>query len=63
MMALLYRVVAFGKPQGPWRSKKRQAQQDAVSCALGEYDEWGQFWLEGQAAIEWRREEEVRLCA
>lgn len=62
-MALQYRVVAFGKPRGPWRTKKRQAVQDALSAGLAEVDEWGQLYLDGVAAIEWQLEPETRLSA
>lgn len=62
-MALLYRLVAFGVPQGPWRTKKRQAEQDAVSLGLGERDEWGQLYLDAPVAIEWTREDDVRMRA
>jgi hypothetical protein len=62
-MALVYRVVAFGQPCGPWRTKKRQAEQDALANGLGEVDEWGQLYLDAPAAIEWRRAEDLKRCA
>jgi hypothetical protein len=62
-MALLYRVVVFGKPKGPWRFKRRDAQQDAIELDLGGYDEWGSFYISVPADIEWMREEQVRLSA
>ena len=62
-MALLYRVVAFGQPRGPWRSKEKQAELDAIHGGLAEYDEWGQLYFEAFARIEWIREEETRLSA
>lgn len=62
-MALLYRVVSFGVAQGPWRAKRRQAEADAIASGLAEVDEWGQVFLDGYAAIEWRRDEDVRLSA
>lgn len=57
-MALVYRVIALGEPRGPWRTKKRQAEQDAIAQGLGEVDEWGEFYLDGLASIEWMREAE-----
>lgn len=62
-MSLLYRVTAFGEAKGPWRGKRRQAEQDAISQGLAEYDEWGELYLDGIANIEWMRLEEVRLRA
>jgi hypothetical protein len=48
----LYRVVCFGKPKGPWRLERFQAQQDAVEEKLGSFDEWGQFWTTVPGEIE-----------
>lgn len=62
-VALQYRVVAFGKPRGPWRSKQRQAERDAIAAGLAEFDEWGQLYLDGCASIEWARQPEIRLSA
>lgn len=62
-MALQYRVVAFGQPSGPWRTKRRQAESDAVALGLASHDEWGQLYLDAPVAIEWRRDEEVRMSA
>ena len=62
-MALQYRVIGYGRPRGPWRTKRRQAEMDAIAVELGEFDEWGQFYLDAGATIEWRRDEMVRLCA
>jgi hypothetical protein len=62
-MAVQYRVVAFGKPQCPWRWSERQAEQDAVAQGLAEKDEWGQLYLEAPASIQWRYHEEVRRSA
>lgn len=62
-MAVEYRVVAFGKPQGPWRSSERKAEEDAVGQGLAEVDEWGQLYLEGPANIEWRYYDELRRSA
>jgi hypothetical protein len=61
-MALLYRVVAFQKPCGPWRPKQRQAQMDAIHQGWGEYDADGQFWLNAPARLEWMREDEIKLA-
>ena len=62
-MAVRYRVVAFRKPRGPWRPTRRQAQHDAISQGLGDFDEWGAFYLDGYADIEWEYEDEVRRSA
>jgi hypothetical protein len=62
-VALLYRVIAFGKPKGPWRATRRKAELDALAQGLGEYDEWGGFYLDAPADIEWMREPEIRLSA
>ncbi len=56
-MALRYRVVAFGEAQGPWRMRRREAERDAIARDLGEFDEWGQFYLSAHASIQWIREE------
>lgn len=60
IMALRYRVVAFGQARGPWRIKRRDAERDALALDLGERDEWGQFYLSAHACIEWIREEDLR---
>ena len=62
-MAVQFRVVAFGQPQGPWRWTERKAEEDAVGQGLAEYDEWGQLYLEAPASIEWRYYEELRRSA
>ena len=51
-MSLYYRVVAFGKPRGPWRATSKQAEVDAAGQELGCYDEWGMFFTEAFAEIE-----------
>ena len=58
----MYRVTVFGEPRGPWRDSRQRAHRDAIELGLGEYDEWGRFWITVPAAIEWRQSE-VRLCA
>jgi hypothetical protein len=47
-----YRVVCFGKPRGPWRLSREQAQRDAVSEGLGSFDEWGAFYATVPGDIE-----------
>jgi hypothetical protein len=62
-VAVEYRVVSFGKPQGPWRDTERRAENDAVAQGLAEYDEWGQLYLDATTSIEWRFYEELRRSA
>ena len=62
-MALLYRVTAFGEPKGPWRARRRQAEQDAIAAGLGDFDEWGEFYLDGVASIQWMRQPEIKMRA
>ena len=62
-MSLFYRVCSFGKPRGPWRPTKRQAQQDAIELGLGEYDEWGKFFVSVPGDIEAVHERFLRLRA
>jgi hypothetical protein len=62
-MALYYRVCSFGKPQAPWRSSRKKAQQDAVALGLGEYDEWGKFYISVPGDIEWIHERELSRVA
>ena len=62
-MALRYRVTVFGRPRGPWRLNKRQAEQDAVAEALAEYDADGQVWLDAVATIQWVRDDALRMRA
>lgn len=57
-MALYYRATNMGRALGPWRAYKRRAQQDAADAGLGEYDEWGAFYLSVPAEIEWMHERE-----
>ena len=49
---LVYRVKVFGKPKGPWRRVKRQAERDAFELGLGDYDEWGKFFISVPGEIE-----------
>lgn len=49
---LFYRVRLYGKPKGPWRPVKRQAERDALELGLGEYDEWGTFFVNVPGEIE-----------
>jgi hypothetical protein len=59
-MSLFYRVSAFGQPRGPWRSSRRRAQLDAVDLGLGEFDEWGRFYVAVPGDIEWIHENQLR---
>jgi hypothetical protein len=47
-VSLYFRVSAFGKPKGPWRSTEKRAQADAIEHGLGGYDEWGVFFLSNE---------------
>jgi len=47
-----YRVVCFGKPRGPWRLDREQAQRDAVNEGLGSFDDHGAFWATVPGDIE-----------
>ena len=49
---LLYRVTVFGKPKGPWRRVRQQAQNDAMQLGLGHVDEWGKFFVSVPGEIE-----------
>ena len=49
---LHYRVLVFGKPQSPWRSTKERAERDAETLGVGTRDEWGVFYLSGEADFE-----------
>lgn len=60
---LFYRVRMFGKPQGPWRAHKRQAERDALELGLGDYDEWGKFFVSVPGEIEELHERFVRKSA
>jgi len=62
-VALWYRATCFGRPKGPWRTRRRDAENDAVAQGLGEYDEWGQLYLEGPTEIEWSRMPEIKMRA
>ncbi|RSX45472.1 hypothetical protein DAH72_01140 [Sphingomonas koreensis] len=39
------RALCFGRPVGPWRRCPRQARDDLVGLRLGEYDEYGRFFV------------------
>lgn len=62
-MSLFYRVSSFGKAQSPWRATRRLAQQDAVELGLGEYDEWGRFYVSVPGEIEWIHVNELRRAS
>jgi len=49
---LCFRVRSFGRPRGPWRRVKSQAERDAFEAGLGEYDEWGVFFVAVPGEIE-----------
>lgn len=62
-MPTTYRVTVFGRPRGPWRQQRKQAQRDAIELGMGEYDEWGRFFVTVPADIEFRLGDEFRLSA
>lgn len=62
-MALLYRVVAFGTPRGPWRGRRSQAESDAVAAGLAVSDPDGHLYWECFARLEWRRAEDFKQSA
>lgn len=47
-----YRATCFGKPIGPWRSSREAARRDLMDEDLGEYDEWGSFFISVPGDIE-----------
>lgn len=47
-----YRIVMFGKPEGPWRRSTRLARLDAIEKGVGSFDEDRRFWLSAGAEIE-----------
>ena len=51
-VGLRYRVLAFGRPQSPWRSSRQRAERDAETIGLGSRDEWGDFYLSAEADLE-----------
>lgn len=59
-MACWYRVEMFGEPKAPWRPTKKQAERDASNLCLGEYDDWGKFYVTAPASIEWVHENNLR---
>jgi len=62
-MACFYRLLVFGKPAGPWRSRQAQVRQDAAAKGVGQMDEDGQFYLDGYADVEWIHEDALRRRA
>lgn len=62
-MALYYRVCSFGKPLAPWRPTQRLARLDAVELGVGEFDEWGKFYLSAGSELAWVHENEIRKRA
>jgi hypothetical protein len=55
-----HRVIVFGKPKGPWRLERVQAQRDAEEMGLGSFEPSGTFYITVPADIE-RLELPVRL--
>lgn len=55
-MSLFYRIASFGNPRGPWRPTQRRAEADAAELGLGDYDEWGKFFVDAGSEIEWIHE-------
>lgn len=60
---LFYRVREFGRPKGPWRACRRQAERDALELGLGDFDEWGTFFVAVPAEIEELHERFVKESA
>lgn len=60
---LRYRVLVFGKPQSPWRATKERAERDAETLGVGARDEWGVFYLSGEADLEEVHEYELMRLA
>lgn len=44
-MQAWYRATCFGRPIGPWRNCQKMAREDLVDADLGEYTEWGGFYI------------------
>jgi len=40
-----FRGICCGEPIGPWRLRRREAEQDLAAEKLGSYDEWGTFYV------------------
>jgi hypothetical protein len=47
-----YRYTIFGRPIGPWRATRREAEDDAEAAGDGERDDFGRFWITVPADIE-----------
>lgn len=56
---LYYRVTAFGRPRGPWRTTIRAARRDAIDAGVGQYDDDHRFFLDAIADIESMHEYEL----
>ncbi|MDF0543365.1 hypothetical protein PX699_13485 [Sphingobium sp. H39-3-25] len=41
----MYRALCFNQPVGPWRTCRNLAQEDLIEHELGEYTEWGTFYI------------------
>lgn len=44
-MDFRYRAVCLGRPVGPWRQDIKLAREDLIERELGEYSEWGGFYI------------------
>ncbi|WP_287430476.1 hypothetical protein [Sphingobium sp.] len=44
-MRMMYRALCFNTPVGPWRACRKLAQEDLIERELGEYTEWGTFYI------------------
>lgn len=51
-----YRATCFGRAIGPWRSSRERARDDLIAEDLGDYDEWGNFFITVPGDIECRYE-------
>ena len=58
-----YRAMCLDKPMGPWREDRKLAQEDLVDHDLGEYTEWGTFYITVPGDIQIRYWWEIRAAA
>jgi hypothetical protein len=58
-VCLFYRVVAFGRPRGPWRTTMAAARRDAIDAGLGSFDDEQRFFLDAVADVETVHEYEL----
>lgn len=47
-----YRATCFGRAIGPWRASLERARRDLIAENLGDYDEWGCFFITVPGEIE-----------